>query len=426
MLHEAFRVVLEGNCALERYLMDSILLCGEVNSSNLGDVVIARSTQYILNEVFPEIKVLTCDLSGRTLSEGTSLGLKRGFLRIINRYLLGRSGVYRRALTLALWRLRDCKKITETWQPSMEHVGLIVVGGGQLLMDNSLSFPLKISAFVKLAQKNGTDVYFWGCGVSKLWSRSAKKLFCEALHSATVKSIYLRGQRDCTHLAKHCPGITTKLNASHDSALWAAEAFGASRNEKSRIYGLGVIAPNVLRRAGVSNRFSEVRSALQAWEQIAVVLYDYGKEFLFFTNGAPEDFAFAELAAKQVGNRLGVPSTDLLLGRPRDGAELVSQISAFRAIVAHRLHANIIAYSLGVPSVGLIWDEKVRWFGETTGRSRYFIGDESSVSVLVVERLLKADERGVDLGKLKAMKLDVMDDMIRMLRDFKEGNYGRD
>ena len=86
--------------------------------------------------------------------------------------------------------------------------------------------------------------------------------------------------------------------------------------------------------------------------------------------------------------------------------ELVAQISGFRAIVAHRLHASIIAYSLGIPSVGLVWDKKVRAFGIMTGRERFFIDPTAVTPDHVFETLEEAMSIGLELENLKRLKLE--------------------
>jgi polysaccharide pyruvyl transferase WcaK-like protein len=92
--------------------------------------------------------------------------------------------------------------------------------------------------------------------------------------------------------------------------------------------------------------------------------------------------------------------------------ELALKIAACDVIVAHRLHAAILAYSYRVPAIGLLWDAKVAAFFELAGRGEYLSAfDQASVARIVRsvemamaegvdpaihERIMNETDRGID------------------------------
>ena len=66
------------------------------------------------------------------------------------------------------------------------------------------------------------------------------------------------------------------------------------------------------------------------------------------------------------------------------------------AVVGHRLHANILAYRLGLPCVGLGWDRKLESFFAETDRSAYFVPHAAIAAPRIVSVLDAAIAAGVD------------------------------
>lgn len=57
----------------------------------------------------------------------------------------------------------------------------VVVGGGNLLSDQDLNFPMKIVAALGEATRLKARVAIYGCGVAGNWSKAGRKMLCTAL-----------------------------------------------------------------------------------------------------------------------------------------------------------------------------------------------------------------------------------------------------
>ena len=80
---------------------------------------------------------------------------------------------------------------------------------------------------------------------------------------------------------------------------------------------------------------------------------------------------------------------------PSKPEELVKTISQFKSIVSFRLHSHIIAASLNIPSVSVVWDDKVRIFFEKIGHPERCCNLRCGAEE-VLSKLDKAEKEGID------------------------------
>ncbi|MDX2480654.1 MAG: polysaccharide pyruvyl transferase family protein [Desulfuromusa sp.] len=403
--------------------MTRIAICGETYSPNLGDGVIADSLKWLLKQVDASIDVSFTDFScrpGYSLEDLSALP-KANWIRRIHRSL-ARISLYRKGAVPLLWYFSKRKRLSQSSQERIGDCDLMLIGGGQLLMDNNLYFPLRVRELVRLAKSLNKGVVFYACGVGAKWSRPGFRLLTGALLDESVLWVSVRDQESRDTLRALFPGTNLKCRLSEDPAVCAAEAYGIHANPKSSTTGLGLSAPNVLstRFAGSKSAFT-VKRVKQFWIDLAELLESEHREFVFFTNGQSDDYAFAQsIVAEMSGSKAMRPP--VLLERARQPRALVEQVAQCQAIVAHRLHANIIAYSLGIPSVGLIWDKKVEEFGKITGRSRFYFDPFNMDPIVANERLHEAISTGIDGAHLAKLKAFVHGDVKTMLSVCTMGN----
>ena len=109
----------------------------------------------------------------------------------------------------------------------------------------------------------------------------------------------------------------------------------------------------------------------------------------------------------------------LLAPRPENQNEYIDILTSFNSIIAARLHANIIATSYNIPSIGLVWNNKLTLFGKSIGFENRFIKKENFFdSKLIVNELEKAIEKGYDFGKIQALKIATNKTLSDFIFDF--------
>jgi len=155
-----------------------------------------------------------------------------------------------------------------------------------------------------------------------------------------------------------------------DPGLLAASRYGdCAASGCVKPVGFCITDPLLLRYHGEA---SVIGSDLAGWYADAIsALANSGRDVVLFTNGSPEDRAFLDTIAPAL--------VDRGKGRVRRAedfttpGDLVRFIGGCSLVVAHRMHACIAAYALGIPPVGLACDVKLDSFFALTERSDYIV-----------------------------------------------------
>jgi polysaccharide pyruvyl transferase WcaK-like protein len=356
--------------------LKKVVIAGEIWSPNLGDGIIADSMQFLLKEVQHDLQVRLLDISGRDAMSPV-LPQKVSFAK---QFMQSKS-ILRIFLNVLRWRVRK-KQYLSSWTSIISEADAVIIGGGQLLMDNALDFPLKINAVSWLAHSFGKTTHFVSCGVGKKWSFGASQLFRNAIRGSS--SISVRDTISAQRLQRLLPGTQVRLSA--DPALWAADVYGQNNNTSPNLVGLGIISVDLINRHRRRAKLS-LEDLTRFWLEVASRLHHRGVKFELFTNGSTDDYEFARHVSNEIADRLSIPCA--LVGRPTTASELARTISRYKAVVASRLHAHILATSYLVPSVALVWDDKVHGFFKDTGREDLAYDDFSvSTADAVVASLI--------------------------------------
>jgi polysaccharide pyruvyl transferase WcaK-like protein len=256
---------------------------------------------------------------------------------------------------------------------ALQRNDLVIVGGGQLVQDSALYFPLKLDVLVRACGDRGIPVAFFSVGVGTKWSRRGWELCHGVMDAPVVKRIYCRDQASAEFLRGRLgQAAAGKVRTTFDVALLAARVYPTAARDKGLV-GIGVISPAVTSKRDPHHPLSARRWSMAFHRELCSTLVERGKRVELFTNGSVDDHRFAEAIHRSV-RRTCPSSADLSLAdRPPSAGALVDRISRYAWIIAGRLHANVIAESLGTPWIGFGWDEKVMAFARMVSKERCVI-----------------------------------------------------
>jgi polysaccharide pyruvyl transferase WcaK-like protein len=364
-----------------------IVICAEVWSENLGDRVIADCMQGLLRDVVPGSKVTLLDLSMRRppqVSADHEASARRRYRRAFFR-IAWRIRSARLLLTLASWFGRQAQVMTRHARQVFASADLVIIGGGQLLADNELAFPLRLACLTGVAASMRVPVVVLCCGVGQKWSRVGAYLMTQAL--ARVALVYVRDEESKRRL-EQLRAVRQAVEVAPDPAILSSSFFPAPALRDRQVVGLGVMAPQVVaRHAAAKGR--DAGLLLRFWSDLIRTLIQRGKMVEIFTNGAAEDAAFAAKVADAAGASLGV---QISVRNPASAKEFVSLLATYSGLVAYRLHACIVGVSYGVPTVGLVWDDKVRAFFHEIGLPQNVVLPPQQTCSYVARQLEHAGE----------------------------------
>jgi polysaccharide pyruvyl transferase WcaK-like protein len=132
---------------------------------------------------------------------------------------------------------------------------------------------------------------------------------------------------------------------------------------------------------------------LKLWSGLFNKLVQSGYECKLFCNGALSDEQFCI----DLLEYMNIPKENwksVMKERPQSAEELANVIMSFDTIIACRLHASIIAYSYGIPGVGLVWNNKQVMFGKAIGYPEYFVTKEQFNVQYIINVLENAVSQG--------------------------------
>ncbi|MEP1444772.1 MAG: polysaccharide pyruvyl transferase family protein [Paraglaciecola sp.] len=382
---------------------NKVIVCTAKYSDNLGDGVISDSVEYLLKRANPNIQVDTLDISGRTHYDNSD----NTDTTLVKKVFLNTPEIFRPLVTLIGWffifkpRLR-----TEIKRLNFKQCSLLIFGGGQLINDIALNFPLKMSYITKHARQQQLKYSFNAVGVGQKVSPVGKKLFNSIFKSRHLVSIHVRDNESlqrfnhifCSHKE---PLLTI------DSGLWAQETYkltSVARNNKSldgrlRI-GVGISHPKELAAHSVDVSNLDM---IDFWVEIISRITQLNLCPVLFTNGSRDDHLFMRQVVNKLDEHDKLNDIDVL-ARFKKPEQLVMAIATFAGVLSHRLHANIISHSLNVPSVALAWDKKVQSYFNLIERSEWCYSD-SLPPETIVNGLIEAINLGLNQKKIDNLKI---------------------
>lgn len=327
-----------------------VLLIGERYSSNLGDPIICETVESQLLSKFSQAEIVFTDISGRDGYNDTSTNKKHLLIK-------GRFSSFKKKVSIMLTKLgidTEYIKFKRANINNIKHIekvcdsefDIAIFAGGQMFKD---TFVFPIAEYVKCLSKKNIPIVFNACGAGEILSPKMRNVLSEALSNPNVIAISSRDDIDKIN-ELYLNNSSKKTVKTYDPGLWVDEVYNI-RKKNSDIVGLGVMYAHNMK----------FKDMLGFWKGIIDELNNRKVKWKFFCNGVEKDYELAQY----ILNSLGYSEEEkkkLLIPRPKRPKEFVEIISSFKSIISFRLHSHIVAYSLDIPGVSIVWDEKIRFF----------------------------------------------------------------
>lgn len=339
---------LNPNNAKDRYQRKVVILLVEIINRNLGDAVIADNAAYLAEKGIP-------------------FWLRRHF--ILQRY-----------------------KIDSHDFEMIKAADMVIFAGGGIIKYKYEHFYEFISEIIQCAQEYDIPVYFNSVGIEGYDAQDERCLQLKtALNSNCVKAITVRDDLKTLEQQYLEPDAHSVFTTDViDPAVYTPDVYPICKEGQTHTIGLGIVRFRIFEDNGLPQVTKEIQ--LELWSGIVKELEARGYKWKFFVNGLRSDCEFAEEVLAYMG-RVS-ESRELLVERPVAADELVRTIASFDGVIACRMHANIIAYSLGVPSIGLVWNDKLLFWGKRIGYPQRFFTYDQFEPEEIVQCMLDSIEQG--------------------------------
>jgi len=363
----------------------NVIIIGDISSTNLGDPILTYSTEYIIKQIcenkdLSSVKTTVLDIADRAI---THVPVSQKMCEVsadTNSFFRTRKGVARNyritnIRTKIKWILKDKQifrnRLIELVDKNDDN--LFIIAGGALL-SRALYYSIRINEIINVARRFDGKVVFNAVGIEKCSGKSVSRKLIQGF----LKKKQVVGFSTRDHI-EDVPALTNRESfylQIPDPGIWASEAFGISKKE-SNIVGIGTISEEAYTSVILEDKRAEsvtCDTLFEFWKSIIVELEHKNIPWKMFTNGGAKDCRLAYTFLK----RNGYSIEDHLVPPAENSRELIEQISQFKAVVAHRLHALIVASSLKIPVVPVVWSDKVVKFSELINNTSYMWPDQKN------------------------------------------------
>lgn len=370
--------------------MKTICFAGLVSETNLGDIVIIESTKGLYRETLKgkgDFKFSDLNL------QFTNLNFSYRAIRKLKRLFYSLFSSERSHLEVNL--------LKKHYKKQMKNADLLVLVGGGLIKYKYQGFFLYLTALIEVAKELDIPLIINAVGVEGYDESDARcQLLKQSLNNDIVKSITTRDDIEIL-TQKYIYNNEIHTAKVADPAVYCDEIYQVNK-KASEVYGIGLV------RGGIfldNERNLKPEQVAQFYSALILEIESRSLKYQLFTNGLPADNELLKQIEQNVGGR------KLNIIEPKKDMDLINMISKFKGVVAARLHANIISYALNVPSIGLVWNNKLTLFGEDIGYPERFFEYNKLDVKKIVDALVLAAEQGYDpqqwLGYKKTAKLNV-------------------
>lgn len=337
-------------------------------SPNLGDGLLAECLEAELRASTPGLETVAIDLAGRTAYGVGGIRNRQTALAVLH----AMPGPLRRVVVGTMLGRMARRDLIPAWRVIMAEADAVVVGGGNLISDNDLNFPIKLRAAMGEAAAARLPVGLFGVGVADNWSTPGAGMFRQAFGGIDLVHAAVRDTRSQTIWRERLgPAGIREATVVRDPAVLTALHFPAAKRggDRPRI-AVGLTEPMALRYHSDVGLASG--PALTEWMLALIVgMVDRGWQVSVFTNGSPEDRSYLEGLTPRL--RAAAPQHLEIAPGFETPADLARFISGHDLVLAHRLHACICGFAYAIPTIGFTWDRKLNSFFESVGRSDYVV-----------------------------------------------------
>lgn len=275
-----------------------------------------------------------------------------------------------RLLTVALKNLGytdddyviDNMHIKEIDEEKVASADLIFFSGGAMFGFNNLGSFDAIDAITSLADEKGIPVVFSSLGINNMHANDESGARLNAiLRRKCVRAMSVRETVDA--FTPFTEGCGFEVVSVCDPAVWTKhiyrnEVLEIKKAKTHRLVGLNVVRGGLFK----ANDKKWTLDNEAAYFGGLVKLFDEkGIDYRFFTNGSVLDNNSMAYIARQIG-----VSDDKLIS-PDSTREVVRAIAGFDTVLAIRMHSAIISYALDIPSIDMVWNEKIPYFYQNIG-----------------------------------------------------------
>ena len=382
-----------------------IAIFAYIEDSNIGDPVIGETCKYLCETVCKNNNI-DAEISLHALAHPQNDFV--GWLKKRTKFAKPNKKRIFLYSTLLL-KFHFDKKFRSYYTNIIKNADCIIFGGGTPLKWFSQHFWATSYCIINTADKYNVPIYFNATGIEGYDDRNfTSNLIKKLLKKKCIKTITTRD--DIVSLNKFEPNKEHKVVG--DPALFSKEFYSNNNNvvDKDNIIGINVIRSGIFNVNGFDIKEEDL---VNFYYEMIKRLDKDGMKWQIFTNGVENDYKLG----LRVLEKLNIQPTDeKIVPKPKTAKQLVDVCSKYKGVIAGRMHAMIISTSYDIPCVGLIFNEKIKWFSRHIGaEERFFYPKDMNNYDLIYDTFKKALEEGNTKLNTKKLKQDAYNELEKFL-----------
>lgn len=377
--------------------MKTVLLFALENIDNVGEELLRETTEYLINTASNNVEVKIAQFKPFDLY--TQKRYKRAhrisyYVRRIAQHFRGNQAYFLLNLSYKI-------KYTRYFEDQIKQADHVITSVG-MFKYSTQDFSYIYHLIAKICQKYHKPLMISAPSIETYNSKDWRsKQLVKTANIPSVKMITTRDGVAGLNTLKNCYLKNNKFHYDNvaDPALWIPECYKIKRNHilnTPPYIGINVIRKGIFDDYNKSFTDDEL---IKIYVELIKQLEKKGWKWAVYTNGMPQDIAVIQ----ELHSILNF-SEDHVLNQPKNAKEFVEMINGFDAVFGSRLHSCITAVSLGVPVVGFIWDNKLKYFSENIKRPSFFFEPKDMSADIIVNALEEAMTSEYDFKTIHYLK----------------------
>ena len=250
------------------------------------------------------------------------------------------------------------KEIDEAF---VKNADIIAFAGGGLFGLSYLNFFDSLDRITLLAEEHQIPVIFSSIGINNMDASSENEHKLRAILQR--KCIQAVSVRENLHIFREYAGqCDYEICKVCDPAVWTKYVYhnllDHLPSHNGTLVGINVVRGGLFNDNGKQWKLGDEIVFLN---ELKKSLDDHGIPYRFYTNGSVLD----DNALRFYADQCAIPSDQVILTHTT--RELVQTVAQFDYVATIRMHSSIISYALSIPSVNLIWNDKIPFFYRNIG-----------------------------------------------------------
>lgn len=387
--------------------MNKVGIVGLEKLNNYGENFLIKCVDFLVKKTeFIETEVFDIEVMSKSFSSNK-------FIKKITLFLLYRlnNKIFFRELFVLLFRF----VYGENLKKNIRNKKAIILALGSFKFKTQFLW-IEYSLIVQYAAKKNIPVMFNAMNIQEFDENDWRCLYLKKhLNYSNVKMITTRdGEKGVERLKKYyVTNPKLKVYGVGDVAFCLNEVYQIEKNN-SDIIGINLINKNQFITYGKNVSQSQL---VNFYVDLISVLNEKKQKWELFTNGMQIDLNILD----EILEKLSLSKNDITLRIPNSDINLAHIISSYKIIFGARMHACICAYSMNIPIVGFIWDEKLESFAHCSNVESQFLKDFEIDGKIAAEKILSSINYVYDNDikeELKIKTRDTIKEFIELIKQW--------